>query len=73
MSRRGPLTAWCKNPECGEEFTTTETSNDEFCSWGCEDDYSAALQREQYALDYSLARCRCKCGPHLGGNHTNPS
>ncbi|AXH49465.1 hypothetical protein SEA_STUFF_75 [Streptomyces phage Stuff] len=31
----GYLTAWCQNPECGEEFALTESCDGEFCSWDC--------------------------------------
>lgn len=42
---------FCLNPNCREEFSPTETANG-FCSWECEEDMSAALDREEFAEIY---------------------
>ncbi|AWY07559.1 hypothetical protein SEA_LAZERLEMON_76 [Streptomyces phage LazerLemon] len=30
------MTKWCRNPECGEEFSPDEYEGD-YCSWECMD------------------------------------
>lgn len=42
----GPLTAWCQNPECGEEFALTESSSGEHCSWECEERHTEIQDEE---------------------------
>jgi hypothetical protein len=42
----GPLTAWCQNRECGEEFDLTESCDGTYCSWTCMEAVSAAEDGE---------------------------
>lgn len=36
-------TEWCTLPSCSEEFTPDESSDHEFCSWDCRDQFDREL------------------------------
>jgi hypothetical protein len=40
-------TAWCQNPECGEEFSPTEVSSGDYCSFECEDRHNELIDNEE--------------------------
>lgn len=40
-------TAWCQNPECGEEFSPTESASGEHCSFECEDRHNEMIDNEE--------------------------
>lgn len=39
-------TAWCQNPECGEEFSPTESASGEHCSFECEERHNDLIDEE---------------------------
>lgn len=46
-------TAWCQNPECGQEFSPTESASGNYCSHECEE---RAIELEDEAWD----ECPCE-------------
>ncbi|QFG07888.1 hypothetical protein SEA_ARACELI_74 [Streptomyces phage Araceli] len=47
-------TAWCKNPECQDEFTPVEYNTAaEYCSWQCEERAAELDEENDYIPSYT--------------------
>ena len=44
--------AYCRNPECAEEFHPDESSDGVFCSWDCAESAEENLNTEEFSAIY---------------------